>query len=141
MPTQSKLAIGLSSLIAIAIAFLTLTLTLTPASAPPLGPIAQSDKVYHVVAFAVLALPIAFLRPGWLILTVPVYMAFGGLIEIVQPFVGRDRSLADWIADLIGLGIGVAVGRTVAHVVPLAGPFSGPVEPSEKQHKGSRHVS
>ena len=137
MPTQSKLAIGLSSLIAIAIAFL----TLTAASAPPLGPIAQSDKVYHVVAFAVLALPIAFLRPGWLILTVPVYMAFGGLIEIVQPFVGRVRSLADWVADLIGLVIGIAVGRTVAHVVPLAGPFSGPVEPSEKQHKGSRHVS
>lgn len=137
MPTQSKLAIKLSSLIAIGI----VVLTLTPASAPPLGPIAQSDKVYHVVAFAVLALPIAFLRPSWLILTVPVYMAFGGLIEIVQPFVGRDRSLADWVADLIGLVIGIAVGRTVAHVVPLAGPFSGPAEPSEKQHKGSRHVS
>ena len=137
MPTQSKLAIGLSSLIAIGIA----VLTLTPASAPPLGPIAQSDKVYHVVAFAVLAFPIAFLRPSWLILTVPVYMAFGGLIEIVQPFVGRDRSLTDWVADLIGLGIGVAVGRTVAHVAPLARHFCTPAEPSEKQHKGSRRVS
>nr|WP_111300309.1 teicoplanin resistance protein VanZ [Paracoccus saliphilus] len=120
MSTQSKLVIGLSLLMATAIA----VLTLSPISAPPVGTVAQSDKIYHAVAFAGLVLPIAFFRPRWLILATPVYAAFGGLIEIVQPLAGRDCNLGDWSADLIGLCLGVAVGRTAATVVPFGGQSS-----------------
>lgn len=116
MSIQSKLALGLSCLIATAIA----VLTLTPVPAPPLGAIAESDKIYHVIAFGVLVFPMAYLRPRWLMLAVPAYLAFGGLIEILQPFVGRDRSLGDWIADLIGLGIGVVGGLAAGRFVPFA---------------------
>lgn len=118
MPLQSKLALGLSCLIATAIA----VLTLTPVPAPPLGSVAESDKIYHMVAFGVLAFPMAYLRPRWLMLAVPAYLAFGGLIEILQPFVGRDRSLGDWLADLIGLGIGVVIGLAAGRFVPFARP-------------------
>ncbi len=114
MLIQSKLALGLSLLVAAVIA----VLTLTPIPAPPLGPVENSDKVYHVLAFAGLAFPVAFLRPGWMLVALPIQAAFGGLIEIIQPFVGRDCSLADWIADLIGLGLGVVIGRAAAAVVP-----------------------
>ncbi len=87
-----------------------------------LGSVAESDKIYHVVAFGVLAFPMAYLRPRWLMLAVPAYLAFGGLIEILQPFVGRDRSLGDWLADLIGLGIGVVIGLAAGRFVPFARP-------------------
>ncbi|MFC3170341.1 VanZ family protein [Paracoccus fontiphilus] len=110
MPTQSKLAIGLSLLVAAVIS----VLTLTPISAPPLGPISHSDKIYHALAFAGLALPLSFFRPGWLFVTVSVYAGFGGIIEILQPFVEREGDIADWIADLMGIGIGVLAGRVAA---------------------------
>ena len=112
MPIQSKLALGLTLLLATVLA----VLTLSPVSAPE--PIEHSDKVYHVLAFAGLAFPISFLRPGWLLIAVPVFAAFGGLIELIQPYVGRECSLADWLADLGGIVLGVGCGRIMA----LAGP-------------------
>lgn len=116
MQIQSKLAIGLSALM---IAIISL-LTLTPVTAPSLDSIEHADKIYHALAFAGLALPIATLRPNWLFVAVPVYAAFGGLIEIIQPFVGRDCSLADWVADLTGIGLGSLAGRIL---VACARPF------------------
>lgn len=107
MQIQSKLALGLSVLMVAIISLL----TLTPVTAPSLGSIEHADKIYHALAFAGLALPIATLRPGWLVVAVPTYAAFGGLIEIIQPFVGRDCSFADWVADLIGVGLGIVAGR------------------------------
>lgn len=115
MRTQSKLTIGLSFLVIIAISIL----TLTPIQAPALGAVSHPDKVYHALAFGSLAFPVAFFRPSWLVLALPAYAAFGGVIEIIQPFVGRDCSIADWIADLTGLGLGSLVARVAAVVAPL----------------------
>ena len=118
MHIQSKLAIVLSVLMVATIS----PLTLTPVTAPSLGSVEHTDKIYHALAFAGLALPVAILRPGWLFVAVPTYAAFGGLIEIIQPFVGRDCSLADWVADLIGIGLGIGAGRIL---VACARPFRG----------------
>lgn len=123
MTKQSKLAIGLSLLMAAVISML----TLTPVSPPPLGAMPHSDKIYHTIAFAVLALPLSFFRPGWLIVAIPVYAAFGGIIEVIQPFVGRESDIADWIADLAGIGLGILAGRITAlgtaPVAALVRPF------------------
>ncbi|MBM3604541.1 MAG: teicoplanin resistance protein VanZ [Alphaproteobacteria bacterium] len=108
MPIQSRLAIGLTVFLAIVIA----ALTLAPISAP--APVEHADKIYHALAFAGLALPISVFRPRWLMVAVPAFAAFGGLIEIVQPYVGRECSLLDWLADLAGIGIGVVAGRCLA---------------------------
>lgn len=116
MLISSKLALGLSLLVAAVIAFL----TLTPTQAPDLQSFRHSDKIYHAIAFAALAFPMALFRPGWLIVAAPVYAAFGGLIEIVQPLAGRECSLADWIADLIGIGLGIGGGISGAVVLRTA---------------------
>jgi VanZ family protein len=108
MPRASKLALGLTALIATAIA----ALTLTPVSAP--SPIAHSDKIYHVVAFAALALPASFFQPRWLPFALPFFVIFAGLIEIVQPFVGRTGSFFDAAADIAGIFLGVVIGRWLA---------------------------
>lgn len=117
MSRQEKLAAGLTLLVAAAIA----VLTLMPLSSPQIGGIEQSDKIYHALAFAALAFPIALLQPRWLVLAVPFFAAFGGIIEIVQPFVGRECSLTDWLADLVGVALGVVAGRATAVSMPVAG--------------------
>lgn len=114
MPIQSKLALGLTLLLMGIIA----ALTLAPISAPE--PVEHSDKIYHVLGFAGLALPISVFRPRWLLVAVPIFAGFGGLIEIIQPYVGRECSLDDWLADLAGIALGVACGRVAAAVAPVA---------------------
>ncbi|MBB1498923.1 VanZ family protein [Paracoccus sp. MC1862] len=97
--------------------------TMTPITAPELPSFEHTDKIYHALAFAGLAFPVALFRSDWLILAIPVYAAFGGLIEIIQPFVGRECSYVDWIADLIGLGLGIVVGLAVTVVAGVTRQF------------------
>ena len=98
-------AYTLTGVIAAAIALL----TLTPAAEPPPGPDGV-DKVYHLIAFAGLVLPIASLRPQALIWMIPAALLFGAGIEVIQPFVDRSRDLADFLADAAGVLVGSAFG-------------------------------
>lgn len=91
------------------LAAIVLWLTLTPAAGP--GHLAHPrDKLAHAAGFALLILPTAALRPSALRLVLPLALALGGLIEVIQPFVGRGRELYDFIADAVGLGIGTLAG-------------------------------
>ncbi len=99
--------ITLTTMIAILIGYL----TLTKIDAPPV--LAGSDKWHHAIAFAALAFPISALRPKWLWFAVPTFIAFGGAIEIIQHYVGRDRDILDWLADIVGVILGCAVGCAI----------------------------
>lgn len=69
---------------------------------PPGVPFEPSDKIQHIVAFALLALlaRIAFWEAGALSIFVGLSI-FGALIECVQlvPALGRDADIFDWLAD------------------------------------------
>ena len=81
---------------------------LWPINQPPPGP-DGSDKVVHLIAFAALAFPLA--RTGRFGL-IPVFVgasAFGGIIEVMQPFFGRSADMQDWIADIVGVGLGIVL--------------------------------
>jgi hypothetical protein len=60
-----------------------------------------SDKVQHMLAFAVLAGLAALAWPQRLLLVGLGLFAFGGLIELLQmiPSLHRDGQTLDWIAD------------------------------------------
>jgi hypothetical protein len=60
-----------------------------------------SDKVQHILAFAVLAGLAALAWPRRLLLIGLGLFAFGGLIELLQmiPGLHRDGQAGDWIAD------------------------------------------
>lgn len=75
--------------------------------------IQRADKLYHVIAFAGLIFPTAMLFARSLIWILPLAAFFGGVIELVQPCVGRDAELADVLADLLGLGVGTVFGLTL----------------------------
>ena len=88
-------------------------LTLTPM--PPPGPPGMPgiDKVAHLLAFAALAAPLAWRYPGHWWIVVMGALAYGGLIEIVQPHVGRSRELADLLADGTGAFVGAWVSAWI----------------------------
>ena len=70
------------------------------------------DKVLHFIAYFGLAglatVALGRLRPAlWAGLALA---AFGGVLEIVQSFVGRDAEWGDELANVIGVGAGVAAG-------------------------------
>jgi len=95
-------------LIAVAIVFLTLFHT----SSNTGGPI-WADKAYHAIAFFALVLPGAMVHRWAFLWLVPVAVGFGAFIEIVQPYFGRSREIADLYADIAGILAGVSVGTLI----------------------------
>ena len=89
-----------------------LTLSLIP-KPPEIPGFKLSDKIDHLIAYMILgacALAAAERRgaPELLIVTVSCSL-FGGIIEIVQPMVGRSRELGDFMVDLAGAALGVGI--------------------------------
>ena len=95
----------------IIIAFAIGLATLTPVEKLPT--VSGSDKVYHLISFAILTLPIAIIRPRaiWIILSLSI--AFGGAIELLQPLVNRNCEMADFLADTVGAILGVLATRAL----------------------------
>ena len=95
----------------IIIAFAIGLATLTPVEKLP--QVSGSDKVYHLISFAILTLPITIIRPQaiWIILSLSI--AYGGLIELLQPLVNRNCEMADLLADAVGAMLGVLVTRAL----------------------------
>ena len=86
-------------------------LTLTPPR-PQTSNGLLSDKVYHAIAFCALVFPGALLYRRSLIWLIPAALLFGAAIELVQPLVGRSAEMADFVADVIGVGCGLVLGLT-----------------------------
>jgi VanZ family protein len=100
-----KLRNGLAALFWGALAF-TLVMALLPK--PPHLPGDPSDKVQHIVAFAVLAAMASSAYPRTGVVRVWAgLLVFGALIELLQaiPSLHRDSSLIDWIADCAAVTI------------------------------------
>ena len=82
-------------------------LTLAPISGPDMP---GSDKLYHVLACAALACPLTFARPRFMVPVALAVVLYGGLIELIQPYVGRSREWADLFADALGAMSGAGLG-------------------------------
>ena len=106
---QKKLRrIAIGSAVTIVLALIIAVLTLAPI---PSGGPSGSDKLYHILAFACLAFPLPLVRPRLTIWVVVGVIAYGGAIELIQPFFGRQAEWADLVADGIGAILGAVVAR------------------------------
>ena len=82
----------------------------------------QVDKVYHTLAFAALVIPAALFDRGavrWLVIG---GLILGGAIEVIQPSVGRDADLMDFLADAAGLLLELALGWFLRRTFALQEP-------------------
>ncbi len=86
-----------------------LALTLSPKVQTHLISGAYADKLDHVFAFGVLVLPIGLLRRN-LLWKVAIYsLVLGAVVELLQPLTGRHGDIADFLADLMGIGLAVLI--------------------------------
>ena len=86
-------------------------LSLTPLEQLPEVP--GSDKTHHFIAYAALAFPVAFARPKQWLFFIFGFLAYSGLIELLQPYVNRYGELLDMVANSAGLVIGVTVAYLI----------------------------
>lgn len=110
--SKERAALWLTAGLVLSIAYL----TLSPAATADIG-ISFADKIYHTLAFSALILPCASLYPRSLIWALPAAVTFGGCIELIQPFVGRDGDWWDFLADILGVGIGLLASLPVAKLL------------------------
>jgi hypothetical protein len=107
-----RMAIG--SVVTLVLAVIIAVLTLAPM---PSGGPAGSDKLYHVLAFACLAFPLPLVRPRWTVWVILGVIAYGGVIEVIQPFFGRHAEWADLVADGIGAVVGAVTGSALSRYI------------------------
>jgi VanZ family protein len=83
------------------------------------------DKIPHLVAYAVLGFLLFLARgntgPRSLALTVMLCALYGGAIEILQNFTGRNMELGDWAADLAGALAGSLAASAARRFLPPSG--------------------
>jgi len=101
------LAIGRALIVVI------LLLSLAPLPAPPID-VEQGDKIGHALAY--------FALMGWyaqlfdvrraLLWRAAAFVALGGAIELIQPYVNRDAEWLDLGADALGVLLGLALAFT-----------------------------
>ena len=89
--------------------------TLTPVEELPA--VSGSDKLYHLISFAILTLPISVIRPkaGWVMFILSV--GYGGAIEVLQPLVDRNCELTDFLADVGGVALGIAMSKAFVRLL------------------------
>lgn len=93
-------------------------LTLGPKLVP--GDAVGGDKVQHALGFGAIILPIALLRPAWLVFAAPAVIVGGGVVEILQSHVGRDGELSDWISDIAGVAAMILLTLMLRHLSQIA---------------------
>ena len=77
---------------------------------PKLPEFQGTDKIHHLVAYVLLALPLGLKKPNKWILFIYLFILFGGVIEVIQPYVNRYGEWLDFFANTIGVISGFFVG-------------------------------
>lgn len=111
-PVRLSMASWMGRILLGVIAAAILALSLSPRPFPvPQNPL-LSDKVEHAASYMVLgavaALSLRRKNAAGLLLVLGACSAYGGVIEIVQPLVGRTRDILDFTADVLGSACGAA---------------------------------
>ena len=117
---QQRPEIGLyaSALIALVIT----TLSLWPVAHLPAVP--GTDKTHHIIAYALLAFPTALTLPHKMLKWGVLYICFGGMIELIQPYVNRYGEWLDFTANTAGVITGSLLGYIAARILIRAGDIS-----------------
>lgn len=99
------------------LALVILVLSLSPQSATLGEP--HQDALHHFLAYGTLTGAAIFRRQGvaGIILMLAIITLYGGVIEIIQPMVGRVGELRDFAANLAGVTLGLIAMTAFKRVV------------------------
>lgn len=90
-----------------------------------------SDKIHHLIAYALLMLPTALRKPKYWMLYGGLYIAFSGAIELIQPYVNRYGEWSDMLANTAGVVCGLVLAKI------LNGLFRDHLHPSLQKDSNS----
>jgi VanZ family protein len=92
------------------LAFLILYLSLKPPSEVDTK-LLVSDKVLHLFAYCLMVLPVSLERvfPHFSVFLFA--LAYGGCIELIQPFWGREADIMDFFANAGGIILGILIAQ------------------------------
>ena len=99
--------IAFTAVILLAITFLSLW------PLPEFPDMPGNDKTGHFIAYATLMLPTALRRPKHWLLYGLLFIAYSGVIELIQPFVNRYGEWLDLLSNATGVLLGAAIGAGV----------------------------
>jgi hypothetical protein len=80
-----------------------------------LPPVPGGDKLHHLIAYAVLMFPAALSRPKKWMWLAAAFVAYSGVIELVQPYVNRHGEWLDMAANTAGIVCGIGVAELLRH--------------------------
>ncbi len=66
-----------------------------------------TDKTHHLIAYAALAYPAVLKKPNNWIYIIIFFIFYGGLIELIQPYVNRYGEWLDMLANTCGVFLGI----------------------------------
>lgn len=87
------------------------------------------DKSHHLISYTLLTFPTALRRPKHWQLLYLLFIVYGGLIELIQPYVNRYGEWLDFTAN----SIGVLCGLLLAELLTRQGFVPAPSFRSGKQ--------
>ena len=102
----------------LAIAFLILLLSLLPLGEGDTK-LLVSDKLLHFIAYGVMALPVSLERVYPQLLVFIIAFIYGGCIELVQPFWGREADIMDLWANTAGIILGILIAQSLIFVFKI----------------------
>ena len=95
-------------------------------SLQPLGElntrILVSDKFLHFIAYGVMVLPVLLNRILPQLMVFIIAFIFGGCIELVQPFWGREADIMDLWANTAGIIFGILIARSIVFIFKIQRP-------------------
>ena len=90
------------------------TLSLWPLDALPSVP--GSDKTHHFIAYAALMFPTALRKPQhWQAISL-LFIAYSGMIELLQPYVNRYGEWLDMAANATGVICGLFIAELLIYI-------------------------
>ena len=70
-----------------------------------------SDKVLHLFAYCLMVLPVSLERIFSRFSVFYVALAYGGSVELIQPFWGREADIMDFFANAGGIILGILIAQ------------------------------
>jgi VanZ family protein len=78
-----------------------------------------TDKIHHLIAYALLVLPVALRKPDKWIWIALFFIAYSGAIELLQPYVNRYGEWMDLFANAAGLVCGLIMAELIHFFVSV----------------------
>ena len=91
-------------------------LSIWPLEKLPLVP--GTDKAHHIIAYAILMFPTALNKPKTWKLIGLFFIAYSGVIELLQPYVNRHGEWSDMAANTTGIICGLLLAEIVIYFFP-----------------------